>query len=312
MPNLYILDVGHGNSTVLVDTDGVVVVDAGRRDSLKIFLLEHGITTIDVLLLSHSDIDHIGGAIDILEEGCIDVKLIRFNSDIKKKNPESFRRLVLLADKIDAEKKAQNQPGLDCDVSLTSNLNGKLDRGKINIEILAPSWPLAAFAAGGKDEDGRLIQSNSISSVIRMTKDGEKIILLPGDLDHIGLQDLKKNLDKSRISDVNAQIIVYPHHGGKSGAPVEEQFVQSLLDFVKPSKIIFSIASDNKNFPNQMVYDTITKRFPELEIYATGNSPRLAEKLQPRVKNAAGTIHINLQGTKYTMECNFQKNGDKA
>ena len=33
-PRLFILDVGHGNSAVLVDTEGIVVIDAGPRTAL--------------------------------------------------------------------------------------------------------------------------------------------------------------------------------------------------------------------------------------------------------------------------------------
>ena len=38
MLNCYFLDVGHGNCTVLVDTDGVVVIDAGPKSKLLKFL----------------------------------------------------------------------------------------------------------------------------------------------------------------------------------------------------------------------------------------------------------------------------------
>ena len=66
MPNLYLLDVGHGNSSVLVDTKGTVVVDAGPKTGLLDFLTSHEIHEIDVLLLSHADRDHIGGAMALL------------------------------------------------------------------------------------------------------------------------------------------------------------------------------------------------------------------------------------------------------
>ncbi len=37
---LTILDVGHGNSAVLVDSEGVVVIDAGLKSSLLEYLTE--------------------------------------------------------------------------------------------------------------------------------------------------------------------------------------------------------------------------------------------------------------------------------
>jgi len=66
MPNFYIVDVKHGNSAVLIDTDGVVVIDAGNGSKLLEFLSNRQITTIDVLILSHADGDHIGGVMALL------------------------------------------------------------------------------------------------------------------------------------------------------------------------------------------------------------------------------------------------------
>ena len=43
MPSFYILDVGHGNSAVLIDRDGVVVIDAGPNTVLLDFLIDHHI-----------------------------------------------------------------------------------------------------------------------------------------------------------------------------------------------------------------------------------------------------------------------------
>ncbi|RKZ63434.1 MAG: MBL fold protein, partial [Candidatus Parabeggiatoa sp. nov. 3] len=80
MPNYYVLDVGHGNSTVLVDTDGVIVIDAGPKTKLLEFLLDHNIHEIDVLLLSHADKDHIAGVIGLLASEEIRLKRVYLNS----------------------------------------------------------------------------------------------------------------------------------------------------------------------------------------------------------------------------------------
>jgi len=36
MPNFYVLDVAHGNSAVLIDSAGVVVIDAGPKLTLEL------------------------------------------------------------------------------------------------------------------------------------------------------------------------------------------------------------------------------------------------------------------------------------
>ena len=49
---LVILDVGHGNSAVLVDDEQVVVIDADPKSGLLEYLTQNDIKTIDTILLS--------------------------------------------------------------------------------------------------------------------------------------------------------------------------------------------------------------------------------------------------------------------
>ena len=62
---VYYLDVGQGNCIVIFLPDGkIAVVDGGDiayGEKIYKFLNEHGVSTIDYLIASHSDSDHIGG-----------------------------------------------------------------------------------------------------------------------------------------------------------------------------------------------------------------------------------------------------------
>ena len=62
LPNLVVVDVGHGNAAVLRDTGGVVVFDTGKGPALVEFLKHNSITEVEALVLSHADDDHIGYA----------------------------------------------------------------------------------------------------------------------------------------------------------------------------------------------------------------------------------------------------------
>ena len=65
--HLCFLDVGHGNSTVLIAGDAdVVVIDVGQQSALSEFLSEQQITHVQSIYLSHADADHVGGLIGIL------------------------------------------------------------------------------------------------------------------------------------------------------------------------------------------------------------------------------------------------------
>lgn len=84
MPNFYILDVGHGNSSVLIDSQNVTVIDAGLGIKLIEFLETNGVKEIDYLLLSHADRDHIGGTMGLLTSENILVKNVFLNTDSVK------------------------------------------------------------------------------------------------------------------------------------------------------------------------------------------------------------------------------------
>src|SRR3990170_5021625 len=79
-----VLDVGHGNSTVITHVDHVTVLDAGPGSALLEFLEEQGISDIDNLILSHADADHISGLLAVISSGVIRVHTVRLNTDSLK------------------------------------------------------------------------------------------------------------------------------------------------------------------------------------------------------------------------------------
>ena len=63
------IDVGQGDCTLIWDNGSAMLIDAGPADSvgsIEAVLAQNGIDTIDSLILSHPDADHIGGAPDII------------------------------------------------------------------------------------------------------------------------------------------------------------------------------------------------------------------------------------------------------
>ena len=65
LPNLTILDVGHGQCVVLQDARGTVIFDAGSGPTLLEFLHESGIAEIDAVIISHADADHLSGLVSL-------------------------------------------------------------------------------------------------------------------------------------------------------------------------------------------------------------------------------------------------------
>ena len=120
MPTLYILDVKHGNSAVLIDDSGTIVIDAGLGSELLDFLQRNKITKIDVLILSHADQDHIGGAMSLLSSKDIEIKDVYLNTD-SQKGSLSWDDLAYTL--WDHHKRHQ----VNFEPSITPHLNGKLD-----------------------------------------------------------------------------------------------------------------------------------------------------------------------------------------
>lgn len=66
--DVYFLDVGQGDSTLLVGPDFTILIDAGRRDRTDVVpsLEQIGITSIDLLVGTHPHADHIGQFPEVL------------------------------------------------------------------------------------------------------------------------------------------------------------------------------------------------------------------------------------------------------
>jgi beta-lactamase superfamily II metal-dependent hydrolase len=288
MPNFYVLDVAHGNSAVLIDTQGVIVIDAGgKKPYLLDFLTQRHITKIDVLLLSHADQDHIAGAINLLSSEEIIIEAVYVNPDSTKQSDIWDDLVYLLCE--------QHRKGhIYFEPSLTPHLNGQLDQGDVAIEVLAPNQYLAAKGPGGLDRQGRKLTTNSISAVIRLSHHGKPIVLLPGDIDEIGLDNLLED-----TNDIQAWLVVFPHHGGKPGRENVKAFTNRFCQLVKPEIIIFSIADNTKNFPTQEVVDTIVESLDKVRLFSTRSSEVLKAYIQKTGhqshQNGVGTVHLDFK-----------------
>jgi beta-lactamase superfamily II metal-dependent hydrolase len=84
LPELVVLDVGHGNCAILRDTKAVTVIDCPPALTLLETLERLGISTIDQVLISHADVDHVGGLVNLLED--VIVRNIYINPDADKKS----------------------------------------------------------------------------------------------------------------------------------------------------------------------------------------------------------------------------------
>ena len=85
VPYVAIVDVGHGNSTIMRSESETIIIDCGSRGSgLLEFLNRENIHSIDSVFLSHADHDHIGGLLALLTCLEINIHSVYINSDSSK------------------------------------------------------------------------------------------------------------------------------------------------------------------------------------------------------------------------------------
>lgn len=296
LSDLVILDVGHGNCAVLHDEKVVIVIDAALGDILLEFIEERGITEIDSIILSHADADHIGGVIALLCHPHLKVHKIYLNPDAQK-DTEMFKDLRYALS--DARKRST-----DAHIGLTTTTSKEFDWEKLRLEVLSPPPEIAASGSGGTDLRGRKLTSNTMSAVIRVVKDGKGEVLFTGDLDAVGLEMLL-----SEQVELQARLLVFPHHGGRPGRQDAYAFARRICQKVQPEFVIFSIGRGKHDTPRPEIINGVRDAAPNAYIACTQLSNRCASELSStlpihlgdlpargRHTNTccAGTIELNL------------------
>jgi competence protein ComEC len=266
-PYVAILDVGHGNSTVLRDGACTILVDCGARGSALLqFLKNQGIKEIDTVLISHADQDHIGGLIAVLSSEEFRVKNVYLNSDASK--------IGKVWDDLTYELSQLSTKGLiNFDVKITRGM-ANFSCGSIMLEVIGPSPYLVAKGVGNMDRSGREITSNSMSASFRVMWEATPIVYLPGDIDSIGIDDLVNH----GIS-FEAPILVFPHHGGKSDTSDIISFTDNICDLTKAHTVIFSIGRNKHENPRPEIVKAIRSKIKDVRIACTQLSKHCANSL---------------------------------
>lgn len=296
-----ILDVGHGNCSVIKSGEDVIIIDTGRGIELIEYLMQNGITIVKLVLLSHADADHIGGLIGLLGSAQITIENVYLNSDSQKGSD--------LWDDLLYELDCQNRDGkLNFQVQLTSDEEYHFSFGAVAIDILAPSKYLAGRGPGSTDREGRQITTNTISAVVEVKVEGEPIAVFPGDLDIAGLKNLMANNNAHETI-----VLVYPHHGSGTPEPDIEEFVNGIIDHFQPHNIAYSIGRGKFENPNPKVIAAIREKRGDIRNICTQLSKNCAKQIpvgidkclsshmvaRGRSSNSccAGTISLPLNGS---------------
>ena len=236
------LDVGQGNAILIRSPDGLTaLVDGGPSpDVLALELgqrLAHWQRSIDLVVLTHPDPDHVAGLTGLLET--YDVKhVIHCGADCATVDNEKDYLVwkALLARK-----------GI---VAVEAEVGTRIRLGEtVGLHILHP--PPGPLSGTGSD-------SNNNSVVLRL-KYGEVGFLLTGDIEALAEGYLLRQ-DLPLASDV----MTAPHHGSRTSSTAE--FVAA----VDPQLVLISAGKDNRyGHPDPETLATLSQRLPYERILAT-------------------------------------------
>ena len=217
------LDVGQGDATFIESPTGTQVLIDGGKNSLVLQGLSKAMgffdRNIDMILITHPDLDHIGGLIDVLQKYEVDTIVMTENKNdtpavaaletaIKKENAE-----IIFA-----------RAGQVYDLG-----------GGTALEILFP------------DRDPTNLESNTSSIVAELTY-GESEFFFTGD----SPKSIEEYLVSVTGTKLDSDVLKVGHHGSKTSTA--EIFVAS----VSPVFAIISAGKENPyGHPHQEVLDTL-------------------------------------------------------
>ncbi|MGB5432922.1 MAG: ComEC/Rec2 family competence protein [Acidimicrobiia bacterium] len=179
VPMVTFLDVGQGDSVLLRDPSGRVVLVDGGSDPLLLgeALRRHHIGRVDLLVGTHGDVDHVGGFEGIFSDHSVGRLWVPDHPD--------------------------QGPEMESLVEAASAAGVPIDRVQSGI-----SYTLGSIEIGALGPRRRYAERNDGSVVLWVA--GEQSVLLPGDIGAVAQRELPP---------LQPDILLVPHHGSSSTDP---------------------------------------------------------------------------------------------
>jgi competence protein ComEC len=216
------INVGHGTCHIIQNNQYTIMIDGGSRNNLDVGsnkiipkLRELGVSFINTIVITHSDIDHIAGIMDVVDSVRVGKVLIA---------PQTYHQ--------------KTKP-------LEAVIN-KIKKTGIPIEIKSAGWEEANEHLSIKMVSPRLreeTRSTNAISIVLLLETHNRHVLFTGDVDELKIIELTGAL-QNRID-----VIEMPHHGQWS------KEAQQLIHNKRPLAVLQStnrsrFSTDRWLFPN--------------------------------------------------------------
>ena len=203
-------DVGQGDALVIKSLGRVAVVDVGKDEELiDNCLTELGVRTIDLLVLTHFDFDHVGGLTGALGGRSVSHAIVSGFPDDRPATRSSLDQLKEIGAQV---------------IIAEQTISGSL--GEFGWRVLAPT----KTASEAKDSNDA-----SVTMVFRSSRFD---LVLLGDLGAEGQERVSKSVMQVLASSSNPLILKVSHHGSNDqSASFHEQ--------LKPDLALISVGAEN-------------------------------------------------------------------
>ena len=204
------------NKTILIDGGGKENYDTGEKVLIP-FILNKGIMHIDYIIISHFDLDHVGGLLTIMKKISVGQVIISKQGE-GSENFNKFKEII-------KEKKIKlNVVGMASSIyPSTINIEENL-----YFNIL---WP----------NNSKLISENILNNNSIVCKLNYKnfSMLFTGDIEEIAEKEIL-NQYKNNLQVLNSTILKVGHHGSKSSSS------KSFIEAIKPKIALIGVGENNR------------------------------------------------------------------
>lgn len=242
--SVYFLDVSQGDCAILTFDGKVVMIDGGSSNvnqvyeyRIKPFLKCKGIRHIDVIAISHADLDHVSGICECIQQ------MKHYENTMMNYNGELTIGSILLPKLSSYDENYQEIIHLVKEKEIPRYHMGQGDTVEYHGLTLTALSPQEAIE----------VENRNNTSLVLMTEYQEFDGIFLGDIDSFVEKEILNRYNK-KLQTTEIEVLKIAHHGSKNASTDE------LLETIRPELAVISAGRNNRyGHPHPEVLDRLTQ-----------------------------------------------------
>ncbi|MBO4862913.1 MAG: ComEC/Rec2 family competence protein [Eubacterium sp.] len=258
------LDVGQGDGSIIRSSAGRnYIIDCGSSDREEIgrytlvpALKYYGMGRVDAVMISHTDTDHVGGIIELLEER--ELYGIEVNAVVVAAGTEEDENYARIRKAFEASgriSEAGKASGRISEAGAGDEIDGVFEviypKRRVDDEQISVGPEDGMVEESGNQEDNLFVSTGNDYSLVLDYRDGDVEVLYTGD---IGVEAESNILDKiSKLKRLKLRILKCAHHGSKYSSS------EGFLRAYSPDVTVISSGRNNYGHPSPVTIRRLEK-----------------------------------------------------